>query len=76
MAQITLYLDDELETRLRAAARAANLSQSRWVANLIAEKLHDEWPTAVTALAGAWADISETETLRAGQGQDAPRESL
>jgi predicted transcriptional regulator len=74
MAQITLYLDDELETRLRAAARAANLSQSRWVANLIAEKLHDEWPAAVAALAGAWTDIPEAAALRAELGQDAARE--
>lgn len=76
MAQITLYLDDELETRLRAAARAANLSQSRWVANLIAEKLNDEWPAAVAALAGVWADIPEAEALRAGLGQDVARELL
>jgi predicted transcriptional regulator len=76
MAQITLYLDDELEARLRAAARAANLSQSRWVAALIAEKLHHEWPSAVAALAGAWADMPEAESLRTGLGQDAPRESL
>lgn len=76
MAQITLYLDDELETRLRAAARSANLSQSRWVANLIAEKLHDEWPATVAALAGAWADMAEAEALRAGLGRDAAREPL
>lgn len=76
MAQITLYLDDELEARLRVAARSANLSQSRWVANLIAEKLHDEWPATVVALAGAWADIPEAEALRAELGQDAAREPL
>ena len=76
MAQITLYLDDELEARLRAAARAANLSQSRWVANLIAAKLHDAWPATVAALAGAWTDIPDATALRAGLGQDAPRESL
>ena len=76
MAQITLYLDDELEARLRVAARAANLSQSRWVANLIAAKLHDEWPATVAALAGAWADIPEAEGLHTGLGQDAAREPL
>lgn len=74
MAQLTLYLDDELETRLRAAARAANLSQSRWVANLIAEKLHNEWPASVAALAGAWSDFPEADELRSGLGEDAARE--
>ena len=76
MAQLTLYLDDELETRLRAAARAANLSQSRWVANLIAEKLHNEWPASVVALAGAWRDFPEADELRSGLGEDAARESF
>ena len=76
MAQITLYLDEKLEARLRAAAQAANLSQSRWVANLIAEKLNDEWPAAVAALAGAWPDLPEAETLRTTLGQDAAREPI
>ncbi|WP_420630622.1 CopG family transcriptional regulator [Candidatus Leptofilum sp.] len=76
MAQITLYLDERLEARLRAAAQAANLSQSRWVANLIAEKLDDEWPAAVTALAGAWPDLPEVEAMRATLGQDTVREPI
>ena len=76
MAQITLYLDDELQTRLRAAARAANLSQSRWVANLIAEKLRHEWPAEVIALHGAWTDLPEAESLRQELGQDVAREPL
>jgi predicted transcriptional regulator len=74
MAQLTLYLDDELETRLRAAAKAADLSQSRWVANLIAEKLANEWPASVAALAGAWADFPEAAELRDELGRDAARE--
>lgn len=42
MAQVTLYLDDKLAARMQAAAQAENLSQSKWLANLIAEKLRDE----------------------------------
>lgn len=76
IAQITLYLDDELEARLRAAAKAANLSQSRFVANLIAEKLNVEWPEAVLALAGAWPDLPETEALRAESDGNTTREPL
>lgn len=76
MAQITLYIDKELEAKLKVAAKAANLSQSRWVANLIADKLDNEWPASVTALAGAWADFPQAETLRAQLGNDASREPL
>jgi hypothetical protein len=76
MAQITLYLDDETETKMRAAAKAAGLSQSRWVSELIREKTADEWPEAVARLAGAWADLPTVEELRSGQPDDAPREPV
>ncbi len=76
MAQITLYLNDELQAKLRAAAEATNLSQSRWVANLTSEKLHSEWPASIIALNGAWPDLPEAETLRQEMGEDVVRESL
>lgn len=76
MAQITLYLDDDLAERLQAAAQAADLSRSRWVADLIAAELRDRWPDEVVALAGAWPDLPEAETLRAEMGRDAAREPI
>lgn len=76
MSQLTLYLDSDLETKLRLAAKAANLSQSRWVANLIAEKLNNEWPPHIIALAGAWADMPLADELHADLAADAPREPL
>lgn len=76
MAQITLYLDKELEARVRAAAKTANMSQSRWVANIIRERLDNEWPESVMALAGAWANFPELNELRADLGADAAREGL
>lgn len=44
MAQITLDLDDETEAKLKAAAEAAGLSQSRWIGELIREKTEDGGP--------------------------------
>ncbi|MFM7201890.1 MAG: CopG family transcriptional regulator [Myxococcota bacterium] len=79
MAQVTVYIEDELESRMRAAAQAANLSHSRWLANLIRERLAVQWPHDVAALAGAWRDsddFPEAETLRANLGTDAAREHL
>jgi len=76
MSQLTLYLDAETESRMKTAAKAAGLSQSRWVAGLIREKTANRWPDAVVRLAGAWADFPDAEEIRAGLGEDAPRESL
>lgn len=76
MAHVTLYLDDDLAARLRAAAEKEGVSQSRWVGELIAQRLSDEWPPSVVKLAGAWPDMPLAEELRAVTARDAQREAL
>ena len=76
MGQVTLYIDHETEEKLKAAAKAAGVSQSRWVAELIREKTATEWPASVVQLAGAWAgdDFPSLEEIRKGLPPDLPRE--
>lgn len=76
MGQVTLYLDAEIEARMKEAAKAAGISQSRWLADLIRERTAREWPPSVAALAGAWSDIPTAEEIRKGLGQDVPREPI
>jgi len=76
MSQVTLYLDTETEEKMKTAAKAAGVSQSRWVADLIREKTAARWPDSIARLAGAWADFPTAEELRAGLGEDMPREPL
>jgi hypothetical protein len=76
MAQVTLYLDPETESKMKAAAKAAGVSQSRWVAGLIQEKTSTQWPESLVKLAGSWSheDFPSLEEIRAGMGEDVPRE--
>lgn len=76
MGQVTLYLDTETERAMKRAARAAGVSFSRWVAGVIREKARSEWPRSVAELAGAWADMPESDELRATMGEDVPREPM
>ncbi len=78
MGQVTLYLDGETEAKMKAAANAAGVSQSRWVADLIREKTAIHWPDSVVKLAGAWAedDFPSIEEIRSGMGEDVARESF
>ena len=76
MGQVTIYLDDESERRLKSAAESAGMPVSRWVANMVREKTRTAWPESVRQLAGAWQDIPEAEQLRGTQAQDVERESL
>jgi len=46
------------------------------VADLIREKTAARWPESVARLAGAWADFPTAEEIRAGLGEDLPREAI
>ena len=74
MGQVTVYLDEETKRRVRRAAKAAGLSESRWVAELVRRERANEWPAQVRELAGAWPDFPEAELLRRGSGSDVRRE--
>lgn len=76
MGQVTIYLDNDSEKRMKQAANAAGMPISRWMARLVYEKTHNEWPQAVREAAGAWKDFPEPAELRQKMADDAPRESL
>ena len=75
MSQITLYLEEETAQQLKTAG-VAGQSVSKWVADLIRQKIATEWPNNVIDLAGVWPDLQTTEKLRAAEPDDCPRESL
>jgi hypothetical protein len=76
MSQITIYLEDEVSALVKAAAKEAGVSRSRWIADAIRSRVGSEWPASVRALAGAWPDFPSAEEIRSSQGADAPREPL
>jgi hypothetical protein len=76
MGQVTIYLEDEIEKKMTAAAKTEHLSKSKWIASLIKAKVASEWPESITQLAGAWKDLSLAEEDRAGLGRDVEREAL
>lgn len=76
MAQVSIYLDDETAARMEKAARAAGVSRSRWLADVVRSRLAATWPEDVRALAGAWPDAPTAEQIRTDAGADVPREVL
>jgi hypothetical protein len=73
MAQITLYIDDATQARLREAAARLQVSQSQFVAQLIRQATDDRWPEDVLKLAGSIPEFPDDQALRAGQAADTPR---
>ncbi len=77
MGQVTIYLDNNVETKMKEAAKSGHLSVSKWVARIIEEKIVTEWPQDIVKLAGSWKDDFPTiEELRLNSSRDNPREAL
>ena len=76
MARVTIYLSDDVEQRVRKAARAARESVSKWVADRVVSAVETSWPPEFLALAGAFPDFPDAVELRTGYGDDVPRETL
>jgi hypothetical protein len=76
MAQMTVYLDDEVLALVNRAVQAAGVSKSHWVADAIRARARQEWPESVRSLAGAWPDFPTLEEIRRSTSADAPREEL
>jgi hypothetical protein len=76
MAQITIYLPDEVENKARKAARAKGTSVSRWIAEQVIDSIEETWPPGVLDAAGALRDFPGLREIRRGSGKDARREEL
>jgi hypothetical protein len=77
MGQVTIYINNTLEIKMKEAAKSNNLSVSKWAADIIEEKLATDWPRDIVKLAGSWKDDFPTiEELRPNHGRDIPREAL
>ena len=76
MGQVTIYLDDEIEAKMIAAAKAMHLSKSKWITNVIREKVISEWPKSVEDLAGTWDDLPDIDEIRSGLEENSSREDF
>ena len=77
MRQVTIYLDNEIENKLKKAAKASKKSVSKWVAAIINEKVSTEWPKNIANLAGSWkTNFPSLDEIRSTQGIDAKREDF
>lgn len=76
MGQVTIYIDSATEKKMIASAKAAKISKSKWISDVIREKVATEWPVSVTRLAGAWEDFPTAKEIRSGAGKDITRETL
>jgi len=76
MAQITIYLPDEIEAKARKAAKQQHTSVSRWIAEQVTRNLTSTWPAEVLEAFGAAPDFPDAQELRSGYGKETRREPM
>jgi len=76
MAQVTIYISNDLESQIKAMASSLNISISKFISTLLEQKVQNEWSYSSRKLAGSWDDFPTLQEIRANQGQDAQREEF
>jgi hypothetical protein len=76
MGQVTIYLDSETEKKLGIMIKKTGISKSKWISDLIKQKITTTWPENIVNLAGAWTDLPTAEEIRKTMAEDADRESI
>ena len=76
MGQVTIYLDSETEKKMSNVIKKTGISKSKWISDLIKQKMTSTWPENIVMLAGAWTDLPTAEDIRKNMAEDADRESI
>jgi hypothetical protein len=76
MAQVTIYIPNDLESKIKEKASSLNISISKFISTLLEQKVQNEWSPSSRKLAGTWDDFPTLQEIRADQGQDTEREAF
>jgi len=76
MAQVTIYMANDLETQIKAMASSLNISISKFISTILEQKVQNEWSSGSRKLAGSWDDFPTLQEIRANQGDDVQREAF
>ena len=64
MAQITIYIDNNLEEKIKEIAKNTGQSISKYIASAIEQKLNNSWNEDIKNLSGSWSDFPTIEEIR------------
>ena len=76
MAQVTIYIPNDLESKIKAMSSSLNVSISKFISTILEQKVQNEWTGASRKLAGSWDDFPTLEEIRANQSKDVQREAF
>ncbi len=76
MAQVTIYMDNQLESKIKELASSTGVSISKFISKILEKKITNSWSDEVKELSGQWNDFSSLEEIRDTKAQDTQREEF
>ncbi len=77
MAQVTIYMDNNLEEKVKRLAKSTGISISKFISNILEQKVKTSWDDSVRELSGSWSDDAAfDEDIKSYKTVDAKREEL
>ncbi len=64
MAQITIYMNDTIEAKVKKLAKSMNISISKYISTILEQKTSESWSGDTQKLSGAWSDFSTISDIR------------
>jgi hypothetical protein len=76
MAQITIYINNDLESKIKEIAASQETSISKYISTVIERNINNNWNPKIKNLAGSWSDFPSIEEIRNNNNLDAQREEF
>jgi len=76
MAQVTIYIPNDLEKKIKQKAKELNISISKFITTLLQQKVNDSWSSDTKKLAGSWDSFIDAKELREVKAKDIKREEF
>ena len=76
MAQITIYINNDLESKVKEIANSLDTSISKYISTVIERNINNNWSPKIKNLAGSWSDFPTIEEIRKNNTLDAQREEF
>ncbi len=76
MAQITIYINNDLESKVKDIAASQNTSISKYISTVLEKNISNNWNPKIKNLAGSWSDFPTIEEIRSNNANDARREEF
>lgn len=73
MAQVTIYMDNHLEEKIKKTAKETGVSISKFISKVLEKNLETNWGNDIKSLSGSWDDIS-MDDIKQTQAKDYKRE--